>query len=174
MSNGDVLYLDDKKLGSALSSLFPGKTFVYDKSVPRSELRARPDYRCDELMLIVEFDGYRHYTLAKTILADETKDACYIALGYSIVRVPYYVQLSSEVIDALFGLNGRKWEQNYAHGFIDENAPLPADFCSLGVDRFEQDLKRVECIRPDIIASLKAKIEILGDVRRVVPRDFRF
>jgi hypothetical protein len=170
----DKSYLIEKKIGEALGTLFPGRTFVHNKSVPKSESRARPDYRCDELMLIVEFDGYQHYSQTKTILADEEKDSLYSALGYSIVRIPYFVQLSSTVIELLFSLPAVTWEQVYPHGFIADEALLPADFCPLGVCRFERDLARFACIRPEILASLNAKIEELGDSRRVVPPAFKF
>ena len=42
--------------------------------MPKSSLNTRPDYRNDELMLIVEFDGEKHYTDPNVIYRDEQKD----------------------------------------------------------------------------------------------------
>jgi hypothetical protein len=46
---------------------------------------------------------------------------------------------------------------DYQHGFVDSKAALPADFCSLGVQRFKSDLEKFDFIRDEILDSLKKK-----------------
>ena len=50
------LWLNEEVLGKYLEEIYPEYVFVHDKMVPDSGMKNRPDYRCDELNLIVEFD----------------------------------------------------------------------------------------------------------------------
>lgn len=163
-------WLNEEKLGKALQIVFPSETFIHDKVVPKSGIRKRPDYRCDNPKLIVEFDGAQHYTSLKWCYADKEKDNAYANMGYKIVRVPYFVQLSHDTIEHLFGVN-MEFEQVFPHGFIvDKNEVLPADFCSLGYERFLRDIERFLYIKDDILASLHYKHKkYKGDWNRVLP-----
>lgn len=163
-------WLDEKKLGKTLDIIFPDEIFIHDKAVPHSGTRKRPDYRCENLKLIVEFDGSQHYNDVKWCYDDNEKDDTYIRMGYKIIRVPYFVQLSSDVIKQLFGID-IDYKQIFPHGFIvDKNEVLPADFCSLGYERFLCDLKRFSYIKHDILASLHHKYrKYKGDWNRVLP-----
>lgn len=61
-------YLTELRLGSILNEYSQHK-FIHNKFVPNSNLkRFRPDYRCDELSVIIEFDGYAHYCNSKQIV----------------------------------------------------------------------------------------------------------
>ena len=121
--------------------------------------RFRPDFVSHSYKVAVEFDGYLHYTKAKTILDDSNKDKVLKELGYSVVRVPYFVQMDTRVMKHLFGewIPNQFNLSNYPHGFIDDKAILPADFCSLGIKRFELDLEKFDFIRDEILESLKQK-----------------
>jgi len=167
----DMTYLTEQRLGDALKNIFPNHIFIYNKSVPNSGLKHhRPDYRCEELQLIVEFDGSEHYTNTQTIKNDQNKDLHYTQCGYKIVRIPYFIQLSEDVIKHLFGVS-MKWEQKFPHGFIvDKGEVLPCDMCSLGIIRFIDDLKRFSYLRNDIIRSLQEKAKKKGgDWEQVLP-----
>lgn len=163
-------WLNEEKLGKALEIIFPDEIFVHDKAVPKSGTRKRPDFRCDNLKLIVEFDGAQHYTDVKWCYDDKEKDDAYRNMGYRIVRVPYFVQLSHDTIEHLFGVN-LEFEQVFPHGFIvDKNETLPADFCSLGYERFLHDIERFSYIKDDIFASLHHKYnKYKWDWNRVLP-----
>ena len=39
----------------------PEDNWVHDKPIPDSGRRIRPDYRCEDLKLLIEFDGLQHY-----------------------------------------------------------------------------------------------------------------
>lgn len=163
-------WLNEKKLGDILVSLFPKGTFIHDQIVPKSGILKRPDYRNDNYNLIVEFDGAQHYTDVRCYYVDKEKDDTYTQMGYRVVRIPYFVQLCPEVIKHLFDID-IDYAQTFPHGFIvDKGETLPADFCSLGYDRFLNDLKRFSYIKEDILASLRHKLNTyLGDWNRVLP-----
>ena len=112
-------YLTETTLGVFLQNTFPNN-WVHDKIVPNSNIKNRPDYRCDELKMIVEFDGYLHYTSMKSILNDYKKDEVYKQMGYKIIRIPYFVQLESRTIKMLFGLdiNFEHQYQYYVAGIL--------------------------------------------------------
>lgn len=99
-------------LDQYLSYIFSDANFIYDSCIPKdiilsrnsnaSYRRFRPDARCEELNLIVEFDGLAHYQDPQVVLQDIDKDAYLRSLGYIVVRIPYWIQLSIEVIQVLF------------------------------------------------------------------------
>lgn len=149
-------YLTEKKLGEIFSEILPNKQFIHDKTVPNSNCKMRPDYRFEDLKLIVEFDGNRHYQQVEVILKDEQKDNIYKKLGYRIVRIPYFIQMTNKLLQGLFNQEF-VYTQVYPHGFIDDNVILPATFCELGIKRFLNDLENFANYREDIILSLQKK-----------------
>lgn len=159
-------YLTEDKLYEALKIIFK-VDFIRDRQVPESGINKRPDFRNDELKLIVEFDGDRHYSNNKIQKSDILKYKVYTNMGYKVIHIPYFIQLSTSVIKLLFNID-LEWEQQYPHGFIDEKAMLPVDYNYLGVNNFKTDLLKFKEISTDIIDSLKAKIELLG-VDNVLP-----
>lgn len=146
-------YLNEKSLGCFLQEMYQ-TDFIHDKTIPNSNSRLRPDYRNDDLKLIVEFDGYGHYTNPQVIINDIKKDNLCKELGYAVIRIPYFVQLSPNTIKHLFNID-YKYTQTYKHGFIDKKAVLPASYCELGIEKFKKDLYKFDYIKDDIIQSLK-------------------
>jgi hypothetical protein len=161
-------YLDESKLGLILNKIYPNQDFVHDKTVPNSELLTRPDYRCDNIKLIVEFDGDRHYREAKKIKTEKNKEIKYSEMGYKVVRIPYFVQMSNLIVKHLFEIDF-DYKQHYPHGFISDKVILPADFCELGIKKFQADLEKFSYAKNDIIKSLKKKKDILLDKELVLP-----
>lgn len=160
-------YLTEETLGIFLHQNF-NEPFLHNKAVEGSNNIKRPDYHCPELKLIVEYDGHLHYKDAARIVDDRLKDEVYTQLGYKIIRIPYFVQLSKDVIKELFGF-ARSDFNTYPHGFISDTTILPADYCSLGQKKFIEDLKRFAFIKKDIIHSLEQKIKTLGHREKVIP-----
>lgn len=136
-------YLTEKILGYYLNYLFHDSEIIHDKIIPNSGIKNRPDYRIEDLKLIVEFDGYKHFTSSNTILADIKKDKIYSEQGYKIIRIQYWIQLNDSVLYGLFNeyLN-KEWgfyediSSEYPLGFIDKKALLPADYSEFGLDRY--------------------------------------
>lgn len=89
-----------------LSVIFPEikvESWIYDKTVEGCKRNIRPDYRCEELKLIVEFDGTQHYQKPDRIRKDYENQEIYENLGYKVVRIPYFIQLTNEVVEQMFG-----------------------------------------------------------------------
>ena len=162
-------YLTESKLESILRSIYSRTDFIKNKTVPGSNIRNRPDYRNDKLKLIVEFDGYLHYSSSKTIIADKIKDETYSKMEYNIIRIPYFIQLNKQITKLLFNKILKLKIKQYPHGFIDDKALLPSDFCELGIKRFKKDLCRFNIVKNDIIESLKHKISKLENIDLVLP-----
>lgn len=162
-------YLNEERLGEYLKVIFPSNTFIHDKPVPKSSnKRRRPDYRCDELMLIVEFDGISHYQNINIILSDIEKDKDYSSLGYKIIRIPYFIQLDKVTVYNTFSVVLEEDLYNYPQGFIDKKATLPASFCYKGLIKFEENLKDFDWAASAILCSLKDKVQELGE-DKVIP-----
>lgn len=164
-------YLTESLLGSYLEAIFNAK-WIHDKAFITLK---RPDYRNDELKLIVEFDGPQHYTSSSRIIADYERDKSYAEAGYKTVRIPYFIQLSKDVIKQCFGIESLIYG-TYPHGFIGDAKTLvfPADFCELGVKRFLEDLKQFSCAKDGIITSLRDKIKKHTSPLCVLPPSLMF
>ena len=89
-------------------------------------------------------------------------------MGYTIIRIPYFVQLSTIVIKELFHKT-YSMTQEYPHGFISEKALLPSDFCEMGIGRFINDLNRFSYIQRDIIKSLVDRVDEADQILLVLP-----
>lgn len=117
-------YLTEESLSNVLREIFPSESFIQDTIVPNSNTKKRPDYRCESLKLIVEFDGDQHYRNVKKIKSELKKDYIYQQMGYTIVRIPYFVQISSLIIEKLFKKN-IPYQQTFPHGFISKTVIMP-------------------------------------------------
>ncbi|GHT41766.1 hypothetical protein FACS189443_3990 [Planctomycetales bacterium] len=53
--------------------------------------------------VIVEFDGAQHYTKPTQIRKDDERDEYHKSLGYTVVRIPYFIQLTKKAVKTLFG-----------------------------------------------------------------------
>lgn len=167
-------YLTEKNLGLILEKIKPNYEFLHDKSVPNStNKRMRPDFRNDELKLILEFDGDSHYCKAERIIKDKIKDDDYIKLGYRVFRIPYFIQMNSTLLQMIFNEN-IDFEQVYPNGFIDKKAVLPADFCEKGIELFKLDLEKFSYCKQEIINSLKNKVEETGNIELVLPKSLYY
>ncbi len=156
------MYLTESQLGNVLENIiFPGKTFVRNKTVPNSGIKNKPDFRNDDLMLIVEFNGDKHYTTSKVQYNDNVKKAVYEELGYTVVEIPYFIQLSSETIKYYFNVDVN-YNKEFTHGFIGSEATLPADFNTLGIRRFRNEMFAIyeECenVFTDVMSTLLDKV----------------
>lgn len=153
-------YLTELRLEGYLKKIFPKNKFIHELKIKNF----KPDYCCEELKLIVEFDGIDHYSKTTVVQSDQRKDSYLSALGYKIVRIPFFIQMSSQIVKLLFGLE-IDIDQVYPHGFISDKTinMMPASFCPLGLKRFFSDLKRFSCVKENILNSLDMKAKKFGD-----------
>lgn len=94
-------------LDDCLAVIFPTVTdWVHDKALGQEyngkKLRIRPDYRSETLKMVVEFDGLNHYQSPEVMANDQRNTNIYRSLGYHVVRIPYFIQLTEEAIWKLF------------------------------------------------------------------------
>ena len=92
---------------------------------------------------LVEFDGYRHFNQSSVFTRNNNKNNYWeIVENKKYIRIPYFVQLTTEAFNFYFKELIETFELNieikcnYPHGFIDKKALLPADFCSVGERNF--------------------------------------
>lgn len=172
---GDITipgYLTQAKLEEAVRALLPngfiGRELRVGSSMKRWDMVVRtPSGEC-----AIEFDGYSHYTSPRVVISDEIKGEYAKSSGMNLVRIPYFVQLTTETLNYFLGISASVI-QDFPHGFIDPKAKLPSEFCELGVARFSQELSCLpRTVSVAITRSLKAKCAT-SDPRLVVPPSLR-
>ena len=131
-------------LNEYLKVIFPRvKDWIHDKPIGKLEdgttCRKRPDYRSEKLKLIIEFDGVQHYQSPKQIIKDNENTVFYESLGYKVVRIPYFIQLTNEVVKQMFDVDVKKqlFNPNY-HSLNADNGP--ANMCPAGIRRMAYEL----------------------------------
>jgi len=158
----NTFYLEENTL-----KVFLEERFSYKITSPRLKLPeglVLPDFLIEDLNLILEYDGPRHYTQSSTAIRDIKKAGIYKNNNYDTITIPFFVQLDEPVIDDLFKnytqhMRSVDTFNTYPHGFISDKVILPSDFCSLGVRRFVNELEgSFNYIKPAIIDSLENKI----------------
>ena len=95
------------------------------------------------MKLIIEFDGLQHYTKPDIIEKDYRLTEVYTQLGYKVVRIPYFIQLTNKAVKTLFGIDMQD-------DLFDESIPslgihglnTPAYLCPAGVKRMAQEFKK--------------------------------
>lgn len=126
-------------LDEYLKVIFPNTTdWIHDKVF--GEHKIRPDYRSDSLKLVVEFDGLPHYKNPDSIEKDKKNQSIYESNGYKVVRIPYFIQLSNDVVEKLF-------EVKVKEPLFDANVPSlgingrhsPAYLCPAGIRRMAKE-----------------------------------
>ena len=133
-------YLPRTGLNEYLNVIFPEiDDWVHDKAIGKingKTYRLRPDYRSEKLKLIVEFDGLPHYTNPSNILADIKKNKIYEEAGYTVIRIPYFIQLTNQAVEILFNrkINFPLFPSDKSSlGISGKNTP--AFLCQLGIKR---------------------------------------
>lgn len=148
---------------------FSGENYFHNKVVPNSEIQNRPDHRFEREKKIIEFDGIQHYQNVDNIKRDNKKDEVYGKMGYTIIRIPFFVQPSSETLKHYFNVED-ELELQYPHGFIIYDSTPPTNFCSLGLDRFIDEFERFpDTVKNDIVKSLRKLIELGEEKKYVIP-----
>ena len=129
-----------------LTVIFPevdSNDWIHDKPIEGIGRRIRPDYRCEKLKLIIEFDGVQHYQKPDRIKADLENQKVYIKNGYKVIRIPYFIQLSNNVVKLMFG-------RDVQEKLFDESIPslgvkgcnTPAYCCPEGLKRMAREFHK--------------------------------
>jgi len=127
-----------------LKVIFPNiDDWILNKSCKEWEKKVRPDYRSESLKLIIEFDGLQHYNNIEKIIDDIEKTKYYEKLGYKVVRIPYFIQLTNKVVEDLFGVkvNEKLFNESIPSlGIKGRNSP--ANLCPEGVKRMAKEFAK--------------------------------
>ncbi len=152
-------------LDTYLRVIFPSvDDWVHNKAIKGAEGAAkgkRPDYRSETLKLIIECDGVQHYTAPQKIWDDEEKTRAFMGMGYRVIRIPYFIQLTNAAVDTLFGVSIEMslFPQDKA-SFTSLGKYLPAYLCPAGLKRmarvfadfpeqYEVNLRALKELGPD-------------------------
>lgn len=165
-------YLIQKKLEDALRQIVGENAWRGSElKVPSSRRRWDMAYETNGQTTVVEFDGDAHYWNSLKIKVDAEKDVVAEELGYRVVRIPYWVQLTSETLVYYFGLE-KAIKQDFPHGFIATKI-FPASYSELGVERFSRELEGLPNEpRKAVVRSLRDRAEEHG-AQYVVPTSLR-
>ncbi|WP_038073310.1 DUF559 domain-containing protein [Treponema sp. C6A8] len=157
-------------LNEYLEVIFPNThDWIHNKSFGEhngQKYSIRPDYRSESLKLIVEFDGLPHYENPDTIEKDEKNQKIYESCGYKVVRIPYFIQLSNDVVKQLFGVTVNE-------PLFDASIPSlgingrhsPAYLCPAGIRRMAKEfLNFPEQYKVNLKALKDANIPALSGV----------
>ena len=134
-------------LNEYLKVIFPDvDDWVHDKAlgvtVNNKVCRKRPDYRSEKLKMIVEFDGIQHYTMPDRIKNDVLSTKFYESLGYKVVRIPYFIQLTNKAVKYFFYVDVKEplFNENI-HSMDKNDRNTPAFLCGAGVLRMIEEFK---------------------------------
>ena len=121
----------------------PENEWIHDKPFMETGKRIRPDYRCDRLKLIIEFDGVQHYQQPDTIRKDDENQKLYEKLNYKVVRIPYFIQLTNKVVETLFDRKVKETLFNPSMPSMGvKGRNTPAYCCAAGLERMAKDFRK--------------------------------
>ena len=149
-------YLTQPKLQTALKAIVGVESWRGSEILVAQEGKHRWDmaYQWQDQLVVVEYDGDDHYRHSLKIKADRRKDEMARQNGHRVVRVPYWIQLTTETLQHYFGLHA-DIAQDFAHGFITTKI-FPASFCEQGVERFAAELTALPTmVRVAVVRSLR-------------------
>lgn len=126
--------------------IFPDVEWIHDRPIKEvfdgKKQMIRPDYRNVEKKLIIEFDGIQHYTQPNKIAKDIANTRIYQGLGYKVVRIPYFIQLTNMAVKTLFGVDAEAplFDGNIP-SFEEQGWCNPAYLCAVGLERMAAEFQ---------------------------------
>ena len=163
-------------LDEYLSVIFPNTNdWIHDKAFgihkDGENHKIRPDYRSDGLKLIVEFDGLPHYQDPAVIIKDDKNTEMYRQNGYKVVRIPYFIQLTNDAVEKLFGVKVGEhlFKVSYPSLGGTDLKHNPSCLCPEGLKRMAREFKNFPEQYEVNIQSLKAmNNDILSGVNYLI------
>jgi len=168
-------FLDEFLLRFYVKYMYYDDEFVFNKKFYNYNIR--PDIVLKKEKIVIEYDGPTHFTNNETVLKDIDKDEIYKKHGYSVIRIPFFIELGLEEIQILFGKCEAEIASFYSSGFIHKNVVLPASFTERGLKRFRREIKKYvknENIRSRFWNTLINKFVEKESIRAVLPPSLKF
>lgn len=147
-------YFDTRRytpLSVYLHKIYPDNQFIYNAVVPDRILEARGSVlyttykvaaRCEELNLIVEVDTIEHYQDKAIMDTDAMMSEYFKALGYNVIRIPFWLPLSRNNIKYLFNVDVHDFMCQLRYSFYDSDDSgkglfqTPGEMSERGRDKF--------------------------------------
>jgi len=163
-------YLTQRKLEQLLKEISGEAWLGKELRLPNSRRRWDMAFKRGSTIFVVEYDGDEHCRNSLKIKTDIEKDETAKKLGYKVVRVPYWIQIDSEMLEHYFGIKN-EIEQDFPHGFISTKV-FPASFCEKGIERFQTELVSLpSTVKNNVLQSLREKAKEHG-IDYVCPNHF--
>lgn len=166
-----------------LAVIFPeidSTEWIHDKTIPGIGRMIRPDYRCERLKMIIEFDGVQHYQDPERIKKDYENKHLYEDKGYKVIRIPYFIQLSSSVVKSMFGRDveetlfdesipslGIKGKNTLAYCCPEGIKRMAREFCNYP-SQYEVNLMALEAVNDDFLTGASLLKQAYDDVQKEV------
>ena len=133
-------------LDEYLAAIYPDiNDWIHDKTIANLpegvKCKKRPDYRSEKLKIIIEFDGMPHFQSPMQIRKDNEATKLYESFGYQVIRIPYFIQLTNQAIEKLFGIElyENMFNPNIPSLGIERGSP--ASLCPAGIQRMAEIFK---------------------------------
>jgi hypothetical protein len=152
-------YLTQEKLALALKSVIDPSDWIGTETPVIKGRRFRWDMQAKigGEVVAVEFDGHSHYCDSMRIKVDHEKEHIAASVGCRVIRIPYWVQLTTQTVAHYFGIEAAI-EQDFPHGFISSNIVFPASYCGLGLQKFRSELTSLPAeVRIQVAKSLSVR-----------------
>jgi hypothetical protein len=158
-------YLTQSKLLGILKQI-PEITFLGEevKVSPKSRRRWDMLFKKGEQVLAIEFDGDSHYQNSLVSKSDKEKNKEAESQGITVVRVPFFIQLDSDVFEILFGFRPSvEILNNFPSGFITTKT-FPCSFGDIGISRLFHEVKDMpEKTKKEVVQSLIDRSLVYGE-----------
>lgn len=170
IKKGEELWLTENRLKHILKQLFPKEEIIHNKVWNELGIIIRPDFRIPSLKLVIEFQGYRHFTNIKVVDRDILVETICNELNYKFLEIPYFIQPTTTVLKFLFGnlKTIKNFSNGFPHGFIHPKAELLGSFSLAGLIKVHSIFKQFPIkVKRQCYASLKKRAELL-DIPTIV------
>ena len=155
------IWLQEKSLHDILRKIYPNETILYNKTLKIPGLNSRPDFLIENKNILVEYQGYHHFIKWDVVNRDNFKRNFHMFSGYTLIEIPYFIQLTKEVTKKLFNIN-KDFSRGFPHGFLHPKVSMPGEFCKIGYERYKDLLEFYgEKVKTDIFRSLQARADML-------------
>ena len=161
-----IFWCCEENLQNTLKELFPEKTILKNKSIKVENKVFRPDYSIPDIKIAIDFQGDYHYLKSKVVYNDSMRRTIFERNFWRFIEIPYFVQLTKDVIEYLFGdLVDKKlikdFSNGFPHGFIHPASGSFGNFCLKGLEKAKDIIDRFPpCVKKQCFESLEKRSSI--------------
>lgn len=139
------IWLQEQRLFDVLRSMFNNVDFQKKHKIDNKVMK--PDITIND-KIVVEFQGNKHFTISTTVYNDKLKKSIFENHNFIFVEIPYFVQLTSKVMNYYFGVDS-DFSDSFPHGFVYPDLNYPGDFCLSGLRKYFSFLRKLPIEVPE-------------------------